>query len=264
MKLAWSTREIDQFTDAEFGVLLKTLNENGFAGIEPLYSSKPEFAANKLNQLQKYDQKIIGFRSGGIAAKYGVSFCSPDPKVRAQAVGHFTNLIHYASEIGVQLLLLGLLQGKLSPSQTYPEARHNIVECLEKCAYQAAKSQVTIGLEPVNHFLLDYHTKSENIIGLIKDLNMPNIGLLLDTYHMNLEEDSIEETLVSAAPWLIHVHFADDNHEIPGKGTLNFSSFVKSLKEINYQGYVSVEVDDADWMTSIPACSKLLLPLISE
>lgn len=264
MKLIWSTPEIDQFTDKELDDLLNHLNSNGFAGIEPMYSTKPLFDLDKLKELlTSNDQKVIGLRTGGIALKFGVSFSNPDASIREQAVKHFFGSIQFAKEIGAPLLLVGLLQGKLSTSQSYLDARKNIIECITRCALEAEKFHITIGLEAINRFMLGYHTKAEEIIELLKEINIPNVKLLLDTFHMNIEESCMEETLITSAPWLTHIHLADNNRLIPGRGTINFVRIVKVLKAMKYKGFISIESDDNDWLASISESSRLLLPLIS-
>jgi len=264
MKLVWSTPEIDQFTYKELDDLLRHLNANGYIGIEPMYSTKPLFELNILkNSLLINGQKVIGLRTGGIAIKHGVSFSNPDAAIREKAIEQFFGAVRYAAELSAPLLLVGLLQGKISPSQSYQDARKNIIECLTICAREAAKSHITIGLEAINRFMLGYHTKSEEIIGVLKEINMPNVKLLLDTFHMNIEESCMEETLITSAPWLTHVHLADNNRLIPGRGSINFVRIMKILKAMNYQGYVSIESEDDDWFVSISESSRLLLPLIS-
>jgi sugar phosphate isomerase/epimerase len=193
-----------------------------------------------------------------------VSFSDPDSTIRGQAVEYFLDSISFASELNSPLLLVGLLQGRLSPTLPYADARKNIIECLTQCAAQAARSHITIGLEPVNRFLLGYHAKADEIIELIKEINLLNVRLLLDTYHMNMEESCMEETLISYAPWLVHVHLSDNNRRIPGRGSIDFARIIKVLKAINYQGYVSIEADDDDWFAAISASSRLLLPLFSS
>jgi len=79
-------------------------------------------------------------------------------------------------------------------------------------------------------------------MAFIDKIGMPNVGLLADTFHMNIEEVSMYESIVEAKDYITHVHFADSNRWAPGYGHLDFQKIVKTLKEINYQGYVSAEI----------------------
>ena len=71
---------------------------------------------------------------------------------------------------------------------------------------------------------------------------MSNLGLLADTFHMNIEEVSIEDSLIQAKDYLTHVHFADSNRWAPGCGHLDFRKVIETLKKIDYQDYVSAEI----------------------
>jgi len=88
---------------------------------------------------------------------------------------------------------------------------------------------------------LDYCTTAKDAISIAKELNQDNFGVLLDTFHMNIEEDSIEQAIVKSRGLLRHIHFADNNRKMPGSGHLNFQLVVKSLGRIDYDKYISFE-----------------------
>jgi sugar phosphate isomerase/epimerase len=77
---------------------------------------------------------------------------------------------------------------------------------------------------------------------LVKDLDCDNVGLMLDLFHMNIEDASIEEGLRLAGDRLWHVHIADSNRLYPGSGHLDFDSIFATLEDMGYQGYVSAEL----------------------
>jgi sugar phosphate isomerase/epimerase len=77
---------------------------------------------------------------------------------------------------------------------------------------------------------------------LIDDLGSDNLGLMLDTYHMNIEEPSIEASLAAAGDRLWHVHIADSNRRYPGSGHLPFDSIFAALRNMGYDRYVSAEI----------------------
>jgi len=75
------------------------------------------------------------------------------------------------------------------------------------------------------------------------------MGMLIDTFHMNIEEVSIYESIIKAKDYITHVHLADSNRWAPGSGHLDFAKIIKTLEEINYKGYLSAEIlplPDAD------------------
>jgi sugar phosphate isomerase/epimerase len=83
----------------------------------------------------------------------------------------------------------------------------------------------------------------------IEAVNLDNLGLMLDLFHMNIEEPRIEEGLRTAGERLWHVHIADSSRQYPGSGHIPYGPIFATLKEMGYQGYISAELfplPDAD------------------
>ena len=76
---------------------------------------------------------------------------------------------------------------------------------------------------------------------LIERVGADNFGLLLDTFHMNIEEPSIEESIRKCGERIFHFHLADSNRWYPGAGHIDFKSILTALKDTGYQGFISGE-----------------------
>jgi len=106
-------------------------------------------------------------------------------------------------------------------------------------------------LEPLNRYSTPYCTTAKDAIAIAKQVNHSNFGILLDTFHMNIEEDSLEKAIFSSANLLGHTHFADNNRKMPGYAHIDFELVLKSLRHIKYNEYISFEpILDADTLTS--------------
>jgi sugar phosphate isomerase/epimerase len=103
---------------------------------------------------------------------------------------------------------------------------------------------VKITLEPINRFEADFIMSAQDGVQFVKELGYQNVGLMLDTFHMNIEDASIESSLklTMEENLLWHVHIADSNRLAPGRGHIDFPSIVRTLYEGNYQGYLSAEI----------------------
>ena len=77
---------------------------------------------------------------------------------------------------------------------------------------------------------------------IIEKIQMDNVGLLLDTFHMNIEEPSIIESIITAKDRLFHFHVAGSNRWYPGAGHINFIDIFQCLEKISYAGFVSAEI----------------------
>jgi sugar phosphate isomerase/epimerase len=100
---------------------------------------------------------------------------------------------------------------------------------------------------------------------LISTVGMDNFGLLLDTFHMNIEEPIIEESIQLCDNRIFHFHVADSNRWYPGGGHLDFESILKKLHETGYKGFVSGEfLAHPDSDTAAKNNIKFLKPLINQ
>jgi sugar phosphate isomerase/epimerase len=97
-------------------------------------------------------------------------------------------------------------------------------------------------LEVINRYELTYLNTAKDALELIKAVDSPNLKLHLDTFHMNIEEPNMIESILKAKDYIAHVHFADSNRWAPGCGHINFPEIIKTLQQINYGGAISAEI----------------------
>ncbi len=114
-------------------------------------------------------------------------------------------------------------------------------EPLQQCSAAAEPAGVRLALEPINRYETTLINSVADGMALIERVGSPAFGLLLDTFHMNIEDVSIEDAIRQCGDRIFHFHVADSNRWPPGSGHLDFASILGVLQEIGYQGYVSGE-----------------------
>jgi len=154
----------------------------------------------------------------------------------------------------------------LSDPINYIDVTHNNVlkdeksRLLEKCipvlnqlTLSAKDYNIELVLEPLNRYSTPYCCNYIDALYLLE--KCLDLNLMLDTFHMNIEENSFGDVILHAKNRLVHMHFADNNRKMPGKGHIDFDSIVKSLKKILYNGYISFEptISDSDFRTEVKA-----------
>ena len=100
---------------------------------------------------------------------------------------------------------------------------------------------VNIFIEPLNRYETNLVNTIEQAINLIKETASDNLWLLIDTFHMNIEETNMAESILAAGPFIKHVHAADSNRWVPGNGHLDFKEILSALRKIQYDGFISAE-----------------------
>jgi len=112
---------------------------------------------------------------------------------------------------------------------------------LHKVCKMAQDRKLEIALEPLNRFESDMVNTAEDVLRLIKDINHPAAKVLLDGFHMAIEERNIEHAITSVGDKLIHVQVSENYRGTPGTGQTPWDSFKKGLKNISYKGVISIE-----------------------
>ncbi|MDR5695631.1 MAG: 5-keto-L-gluconate epimerase [Armatimonadota bacterium] len=170
----------------------------------------------------------------------GLSFTNPSKGVRRGAVARVRAHISLAASLGA-MVVIGLIRGKVEETPR-EQAVAWMLECLKECAQVAEDADMRLVLEPVNRYESNLINTVEEALAVIQEVGSPYLGLLADTFHMNIEEPSIEASLRAAGSLLWHVHIADSNRRAPGLGHLDFPRILKTLREIGYSGYLSAEI----------------------
>jgi D-psicose/D-tagatose/L-ribulose 3-epimerase len=112
---------------------------------------------------------------------------------------------------------------------------------LKKVCHIAKDMGLEIALEPLNRFESDMINTCEDVMRLIAEIDDPSAKVLLDGFHMNIEEKSLEEALILAGSKLIHVQVSENHRGTPGTGQTQWNALRKGLEAINYSGAVSIE-----------------------
>jgi sugar phosphate isomerase/epimerase len=178
----------------------------------------------------------------------GLSFTSSDPAVREAAFDRIASHVPLAAHLDA-IVILGLIRGITPEGQTHEQSMEYLVEAIRRCAVAAEGTDVRFALEPMNRYETDLiHTAADGL-DLIERVGKENFGLLLDTFHMNIEDADIGASIRTCGDRIFHFHVADSNRWYPGAGHLDFRSILEELETTGYRGFVSGEfmpLPDAD------------------
>ena len=117
----------------------------------------------------------------------------------------------------------------------------SIIGPLRELAKYASDYNIELLIEPLNRYSTPVCTEVEDAKYIIDLINQENVGMLLDTFHMNIEEDSIHDAIIRSNTMLKHVHISDNNRKMPGLAHIDFESIIVALKKIKYSEYLTFE-----------------------
>lgn len=213
----------------------------GYNGVELALKSASEINPGRLDQLLvNTGIEVSCISTGQVFADTGLMFTDADPLRRAKLVAIFKEMIDLASGYG-QLVNIGRVRGSITPGDGGDSQKRFVEMAQELCAY-AATRKVTLILEPVNRYEINFINSLEEGVELLKQIDEPNFKLMPDVFHMNIEDETIGGELKKYIDHVAYIHMADSNRLAPGQGHTDFGSIFSALKEVNYSGWCSVEI----------------------
>jgi sugar phosphate isomerase/epimerase len=190
--------------------------------------------------VDRYRLEVPAIGTGQAWGEERLSFTDPAAEVREQAIARVKSHLPFAARLG-SVIILGLIRGVPAADIPSAQARQWMMQALRECAEAADTLGVRLALEPLNRYESPLVNTVAEALAIIDEVGADSLGLLPDTFHMNIEEQSIEESIRQSAERMIHFHVADSNRWHPGGGHLNFAAILRLLRELGYTGYVSGE-----------------------
>jgi D-psicose/D-tagatose/L-ribulose 3-epimerase len=168
---------------------------------------------------------------------------SEDQRVREAGRDFLTRCVDATADMGATIFT-GVTYSALGRRLDRRPERADMeraAEVLRPVARHAAERNVRVGIEPVNRyesFLVNTAAQARELMGMVGE---PNMGVHLDAYHMNIEEDDFRSPVELVAGDLVHFHLSESHRGVPGRGTVDWEAIMGALGDAGYSGYVGLE-----------------------
>jgi len=237
--------------DAEFDALafkgelsrnVERVARLGYDGVEIAVRDPSRVNVEEIKHVvDTWELEVPAVGTGQAFLVEGLSLSSPDNSVRKRTVDRLKLQVEFASNFAAAVIL-GLIRGNVERGIKREDAFGWLTEGVRMCAEYALGAGLTVLIEPINRYEVNYINTVAEALELIDAVGMQNVYVLVDTFHMNIEERSIEDSIKMAGKRVGHVHVADSNRWAPGLGHIDFASVKGALEEIGYSGYISAEI----------------------
>lgn len=175
----------------------------------------------------------------------GLSISSPDKNLREKTSKYLCCLVDFTSKIGGKIMVFGSpKQRKINEGQTYREVKNYLKEVIMPVLEKCEEKSIYFCIEPLARSETNFINTAEEAIEIIEEINHPYLKLHLDVKAMSDEGKPIPEIIKKGAKYLKHFHVNDKNLLGPGFGEIDYKPIIEQLKEIGYNGWLSVEVFD--------------------
>jgi D-psicose/D-tagatose/L-ribulose 3-epimerase len=220
--------------------LLARIKEAGFDGVEAAIFDPAAFDAPALRR---------GFEAHGLECtvvsvlNHENNIISDDPAVRARGREHLAGCIRSIAAAGATILAgplyapLGHLPGRPRTQAEWDRA----VECYRSLTRVLEETGVTVAIEPLNRFETYFLNTAADAARFCREVDHPDVGILLDTFHANIEEKDIGKAYRIAGPYLKHVHTCENDRGTPGSGHVEWDDVFAALRDVGYDGWLTIE-----------------------
>ncbi len=231
----------DQPRADEHGELLERIKQWGFDGVEIPIDSLDKSGARELGQ--KLDELELGRTTISALDAAVADPSSREKNLRNAAIQLLKEALLNTKELGADLLCGPLFQGlgKFSGKAPEDDERRYVVETLREVGEFAHSLGIKIALEPLNRFEMYMANTLADGTSIVRAIDLPNVGLLADTHHGNIEEADTADAWRNAAANILHVHISENNRGVPGSGHAIPADIFRTLKDISYDGWVTIE-----------------------
>jgi D-psicose/D-tagatose/L-ribulose 3-epimerase len=169
----------------------------------------------------------------------------PDPKIQQAGIDYLTHCIDGTAQMGGTMVVGPLYAAVGRQWQATPEQRKADLELaarnLRVAADHAEKKGIRLAIEPLNRFETSFINLTEQALELVEMIGSPAVGLMMDTFHANIEEKHLGKAIEMAGPKLWHVHANENDRGTPGTGHVAWGELGRALKKVNFSGALVIE-----------------------
>lgn len=221
--------------------LFKKIEDLGFDGVEMTIEDRSE---KNLGIIKDYIQKTNLSRIVCSSFVKG-NLIDDDYEIIKRGIQYVKESIDLCEYLGAKILVGptygSLINKDFLNTERKNKAKKQVIEILKDIGKYALEKRIKIAIEPINRYESNFLNTANEGIDLVKKINLPNIGLNLDTYHMNIEEKDSKAAVLNSGKYLFHLHAPENDRGTPGTGSVDWNGIAKSLEKINFDGFVVME-----------------------
>lgn len=222
---------------------LQWVRGSGFDAVEIILSDPALIDRRALErQLERLNLPVSTISTGQAMGLEGLSLCSASRAVRDGTLARLREDIDLSVSLGRPHVTVGLIRGRGGELDVQTE-RELLADSLKRIVEYAQRQGVMLNLEPINRYECRHLNASVSALELIRQIGSPScMGVLYDTFHSNIEDADMCQSIHQLKGWISNVHLADSNRRLPGEGHIDFAAIRRQLEEDGYTGYAALEV----------------------
>jgi D-psicose/D-tagatose/L-ribulose 3-epimerase len=231
--------------------IVKILAEFGLRYIEIPGDLSNSSSKTNLEIFNTYNLSVLGI-SGLWTGSEGMSpiLLTKDQQILSYSKNYIKECIKMCNYFGGSILNVCLLSDnnlkidynhEIIPNKDKKKLLKGLLPILSELTDFSKDYGVYLLLEPLNRYSTPFCSNAADALFVSSNINDDHFAILLDTYHMNIEEKDFYSCIRKTKIFLKHIHFSDNNRKMPGLGHINFNSIFKALQKVQYTNYIGLE-----------------------
>jgi len=243
------------------------LAETGFDGVE-LEGGLRRYQADEVN-------KILGDHGLAVLSltPEDVDLAHPEATIRREALDYYLRLLDFAAAVGTPVVSCHGAVGRIRALADHEEEYQYFITGVRHIAARAGELELRLAMEVLNRYESHLLNTATQALEFVKQVDSPHVGILLDAYHMNIEEADPAGAISDAGGRLFLFHAADSNRQAVGRGHTDFLALTRALRRVGYTGDVVLEctaagpdpftpVKGQDWLAEVRGYARESLRLL--
>lgn len=216
------------------------------------------------NTAKKYNLTVALVCTGEIFGQLGLSYTNPKAEIRKEAIKRTKEIIDFASYLGADINI-GRVRGQYCSELQKEETEQYAINAFQELSDYAAPKDVRIALETVTIMQTNFINTLAEGAAMVDWVDRKNFKLMMDVFHLNIEEKDVIEAIKKYSKYNIHVHLADNNRRYPGHCGMDFEKILRTFQECGYDGNFSTEIFQIPNMQeAAKGAIRYLRPLINS
>jgi D-psicose/D-tagatose/L-ribulose 3-epimerase len=235
------------FGDEDLAATAAFLAQAGFDGLELKGDLQLYRPADVVDVLGEHGLAVLSL------TPEDVDLAHPESRVRKEALDYYLRLLDFAAAVGAPVVSCHGAVGRVRALAAIEEEYAYLLAGVQRIAARAAELNLRLAMEVLNRYeshLLNTAAQAVQFVADVADVTVgtdvadggaPNVGILLDAYHMNIEEADPAAAILDAGEHLILFHAADSNRQAVGRGHTDFLALMGALRRVGYAGDIVIE-----------------------
>jgi D-psicose/D-tagatose/L-ribulose 3-epimerase len=223
------------FGDMPLAEIARRLQVLGFDGVELMGDLERYSAGEAARVLQDHGLTVFSLTPANVDVAH------PDPAIRSAAIDYYLRLLDFAAALDRPRVACHGLVGRVRAISTQAEERALFVDAVRQIGERAGTLGLRLVIEVLNRYEAHLINTGAEAVQFVADVGASSVGILLDAYHMNIEEPQPAAAIRQAGDRLGLYHAADSNRQAIGRGHTDFRAQLAALDDVGYEGPIILE-----------------------